>query len=68
MGKRRRIKGQTGGAREIGCIVFCETRNAGYSIRMVGAPGAMGCLAYLHLVNDLRGKEGLRCIFSVCKA
>lgn len=33
---------------------------------MVGAPGAS--LAYLHLVNDLRGKEGLRCIFSVCKA
>jgi len=57
-----KLGGRKGRAR----TVFCETRNAGYSIRMVGAPGAS--LAYLHLVNDLRGKEGLRCIFSVCKA
>lgn len=47
-----------------GWIVFCKTHSASYSIRMVGA----GSPAYLHLVNDLRGKEGLRCIFNVCKA
>lgn len=46
-------------------IVFCKTHDTSYSIRMVGDGGGP---AYLHLVNDLRGKEGLRCIFNVCKA
>lgn len=46
-------------------IVFCKTHGTSYSIRMVGDGGGP---TYLHLVNDLRGKEGLRCIFNVCKA
>lgn len=33
--------------------VFSETQSTGYSIRIVVPPS--GSLAYLHLVNDLRG-------------
>lgn len=54
------------GRTRTGWIVFCKTHSASYSIRMVG--NGAGSSAYLHLVNDLRGKEGLRCIFNVCKA